>query len=262
MSDTKTHETLRVVVNGDLVAVQPAEAAGRCYLAPSDSLCSLLLMWLWLFGNACQIAQVIALHVPVILLVTAWLDGSDIRILAGTKTLASTCIYASSTQHSCILQCHTYACLPLRPTLLSVIGICLASGTAAVPFTVPLHVAKTAGSQVDTLSVDLRSGDVRLTQAPLLGPGATKVLALVGVFTFKAGFVLAAITQAEKVGDSTCAESYLCRKHNGLPSWGSLPDSSQVLCRLVPADEQRKNTAWRLGMQSAKRRCKLLSALD
>jgi hypothetical protein len=43
---------------------------------------------------------------------------------------------------------------------------------------------------------------VTCSQAPVLGPGAQDVLALVGCFTFKAGTVLAAVTKAEKVSAS------------------------------------------------------------
>eukprot|EP00878_Enallax_costatus_P012861 GHUV01013429.1.p1 GENE.GHUV01013429.1~~GHUV01013429.1.p1 ORF type:complete len:332 (+),score=94.38 GHUV01013429.1:445-1440(+) len=66
---------------------------------------------------------------------------------------------------------------------------------------VAVQPADASGSLVDTLSVDLQSCDVRVTQAPKFGSGAVEVLALVGVFTFRAGTVLAAVTKAEKVAE-------------------------------------------------------------
>lgn len=55
------------------------------------------------------------------------------------------------------------------------------------------------GSQAETLSVDLASGQVQRSEASLLGASADEVLALIGIFKFKAGSVLAAVTQAQKV---------------------------------------------------------------
>lgn len=64
---------------------------------------------------------------------------------------------------------------------------------------VAIQPAAASGSQAETLSVALASGQVVRSEAPLLGPSAETVLAIVGMFSFKAGAVLAAVTQAAKV---------------------------------------------------------------
>lgn len=67
---------------------------------------------------------------------------------------------------------------------------------------VAVQPAAADGRQAETLSVDLSSGHVQRSEAALLGASADNVLALIGIFNFKAGSVLAAVTQAEKVGVS------------------------------------------------------------
>lgn len=64
---------------------------------------------------------------------------------------------------------------------------------------VAVQPAAADGRQAETLSVDLSSGHVQRSEAALLGASADNVLALIGIFNFKAGSVLAAVTQAEKV---------------------------------------------------------------
>jgi hypothetical protein len=58
----------------------------------------------------------------------------------------------------------------------------------------------TSGGKVETLSVDLVSGDVKLTQQPALGSACEDVLALVGAFRLRAGTAVAVVTGAQKVG--------------------------------------------------------------
>eukprot|EP00775_Hariotina_reticulata_P001529 gene1529-1867_t len=58
--------------------------------------------------------------------------------------------------------------------------------------------ADASGPTADTLSVALTSGQVVLGKQPLLGTSAQEVLGLMGLFQFKAGAVLAVITQAQQ----------------------------------------------------------------
>ena len=57
-----------------------------------------------------------------------------------------------------------------------------------------------SGGKVETLSVDMASGDVRLTQQPALSGGSEPVLALIGAFRLRAATVVAVVTGAQKVG--------------------------------------------------------------
>ncbi len=62
----------------------------------------------------------------------------------------------------------------------------------------PANAAGSGGS-ADTLGISLRSGAISCGPAPALGSSADAVLALLGVFTLKAGVVLAFVTGAEQV---------------------------------------------------------------
>lgn len=53
---------------------------------------------------------------------------------------------------------------------------------------------------METLSVDMVSGDVKLTQQPALGKGCEEALALIGAFRLRAGTAVAVVTGAQKVG--------------------------------------------------------------
>eukprot|EP00879_Flechtneria_rotunda_P022256 GHRR01023482.1.p1 GENE.GHRR01023482.1~~GHRR01023482.1.p1 ORF type:complete len:442 (+),score=142.53 GHRR01023482.1:302-1627(+) len=64
---------------------------------------------------------------------------------------------------------------------------------------VAIQPANAKGQQAETLSVDLATGRVMFNQAPLLGASAQKVLSVIGVFSLKAGAVLAVVTEAERV---------------------------------------------------------------
>jgi hypothetical protein len=75
---------------------------------------------------------------------------------------------------------------------------------------VAVQPAAVNGNQAETLSVDLSSGQVQRSEAAVLGASADDVLALIGVFNFKAGSVLAAVTQAEKV--CPCTVCAACRQ--------------------------------------------------
>jgi hypothetical protein len=55
------------------------------------------------------------------------------------------------------------------------------------------------GGKVETLSVDMATGDAKLTQQPSLGAGCESVLALIGAFRLRAGTAVAIITGAQKV---------------------------------------------------------------
>jgi hypothetical protein len=73
---------------------------------------------------------------------------------------------------------------------------------------VAVQPAASNGNQVQTLSVDLSSGQAQCSEAAPLGASADDVLALIGIFNFKAGSVLAAVTQAEKVCTPSAAWCY------------------------------------------------------
>ncbi|GBF98164.1 hypothetical protein Rsub_10576 [Raphidocelis subcapitata] len=66
---------------------------------------------------------------------------------------------------------------------------------------VAVQPASGSGGKVDTLSVDLVTGDTRTTQQPALGAGCEGVLALLGAFRLRSGTVVGVVTGARKVAD-------------------------------------------------------------
>lgn len=67
---------------------------------------------------------------------------------------------------------------------------------------VAVQPADAAGPAAETLSVQLTSGQVSLSSVPALAPRSSstvEALGLVGMLTFKAGSVLAAVTEAQQV---------------------------------------------------------------
>jgi len=64
---------------------------------------------------------------------------------------------------------------------------------------VAVQPAGASGGKVETLSVDMVSGDVKLTQQPALGGGCEAVLALIGAFKLRGGTAVAVVTGAQQV---------------------------------------------------------------
>eukprot|EP00877_Chromochloris_zofingiensis_P011352 jgi/Chrzof1/6470/Cz18g12080.t1 len=54
-------------------------------------------------------------------------------------------------------------------------------------------------AKADTLSVDLKTGGVQVSDQPVLSKQATGILAVIGVFKFKAAAVIAVVTEAQQV---------------------------------------------------------------
>jgi hypothetical protein len=74
----------------------------------------------------------------------------------------------------------------------------LVSGTtAAVQPAAPKPDGK--GGGVETLSVDLLTGEIAVSRAPALGGAAEPALAVIGAFRLRAGTVVAIVTGAQKV---------------------------------------------------------------
>jgi hypothetical protein len=84
---------------------------------------------------------------------------------------------------------------------------------------VAVQPAVANGNQVQTLSVDLSSGQAQCSEAAPLGASVDAVLALVGIFNFKAGSVLAAVTQAEKVCTPSATQN--CQSCTCSPRFGT-----------------------------------------
>lgn len=65
---------------------------------------------------------------------------------------------------------------------------------------IALQPAGATGGKVETLSVDLVSGDVKVTQQPALTGGAVEeVLAVIGALRLRGGTALAVVTRARRV---------------------------------------------------------------